>query len=212
MKSEDPKRLLRTLPNGGFQVEIDKRIGGQRVRIRRRLPPSTSAREAESIALRLEHEVTVKSFAVAPSDGWDEYVRDLPATKGGWLYVTVHNMRHRAKQRGLECTLTVEQLRQVLARSRGRCALTGLRFTTEKADGQRTRPFFYSIDRIKCEVGYTIDNVRAVCHATNIAMNTWGEDVFAELARGFVFNRYSAHYSSGAVLNPPPVAFLNAGN
>lgn len=30
----------------------------------------------------------------------------------------------------------------------------------------------------------------------NIAMNNWGEEVFAEMARGFVFNRYSALYAA----------------
>jgi hypothetical protein len=195
MDKQAPQRLVRKLPSGRFQIEIDRRVGGKRTRVRRVLPDGTTEAQAQSIANRMDHEVTVKASAVAPADGWDAYVDGLSAGKGGWLYVTVQNMRHRSKTMGLECTLSVEQLREVLRRSRGRCAITGLRFTTEKESGQRTRPFFHSIDRIACREGYTVDNVRAVCHATNIAMNTWGEAIFAELARGFVFNRYSAFYA-----------------
>jgi hypothetical protein len=94
------------------------------------------------------------------------------------------------------CTLNVDQLRQVLLRSGGRCEVTGLRFTHEREEGARVRPFFHSFDRIDSRGGYTIDNVRAVCHCVNIAMNNWGEEVFAEMARGFVFNRYSALYAA----------------
>lgn len=152
--------------------------------------------EAEAIAAKLDRGVIVDAAAVAVVDGWAAYVQGLSARKGQWLYVAAANMRHRAKERGMECTLNVDQLRQVLLRSGGRCEVTGLRFTHEREEGARVRPFFHSFDRIDSRGGYTIDNVRAVCHCVNIAMNNWGEEVFAEMARGFVFNRYSALYAA----------------
>lgn len=192
-------RMVRSMPNGRLQIEIDKRLKDdgervKRIRIRRVLPPGTTAAEAQALAGKLERDLMVKANAVAPADGWDDYVRQLSEAKGSWLYVTLQNCKHRAKSLGLECTLSATQIRDVLFRSRGRCEVTGLRFQRGKHEGQRTRPYFHSLDRIDSSKGYTIDNVRAVCHATNIAMNTWGEDVFAELARGYVFNRYSAFF------------------
>lgn len=200
MTAKMPTRFVRELKNGRLQIEIDKRITREdgkreRARIRRLLPAGTTMREAESIAAKLAHGITVKAAAVATTNGWHEYVSRLSDSPGSWIYATLKNARHRAKERGFECSLTADQIRAVLLRSGGRCEVTGLRFTHEREDGQRTRPYFHSLDRIRSSDGYTIDNVRAVCHAANIAMNTWGEQVFAELARGFVFNRYSAFYA-----------------
>lgn len=197
---DTPAKYVRSMPDGRFLLEIDKIVAladgtKRRERIRRRMPAGTTAAEAQAIAAKLVRDLTIKAAAVAVTGGWIQYVEGLSAGKGSWLYVCAANMRHRAKERGVPCTLNVDQLRQVLLRSGGRCEVTGLRFTHEKEEGQRVRPFFHSFDRIDSRAGYTIDNVRAVCHAANIAMNTWGEDVFAELARGYVFNRYSALYA-----------------
>lgn len=193
-------RFVALTKEGRLSIEIDKRVARddgtkERVRFRRVLPAATSIAEAGALAAKLEHGLTAKAAAVSTDAGWSDYVAGLSSAKGSWLYVTVANCRHRSKLRDLECTVTVSQLRHLLLRCGGRCEVTGLRFTTGKNDGQRTRPYFHSVDRIRCEGGYSIDNTRIVCHAVNIAMNTWGETVFAEMARGFVFNRYSALYS-----------------
>ena len=193
-------RFVRALPDGRFAIEIDKYIdrpdgkSKQRTRIRRVLPAGTSLHEAQSIASKLAREMTVRAAAVAVADGWDDYVARMSEQPKSWLYATIQNVRYRSRKKGMECTLTVAQLRQILTRCRGRCEVTGLRFTLEESKGLRTRPYFYSIDRIDSSRGYTIDNVRMVCVAANYAMNAWGEEVFAEIARGFVFNRYSALY------------------
>lgn len=193
-----PLRLVRKLPGGRWQIEIDKRIKrdgaaeSERVRVRKLLPPGTSEAVAVAAAARLESELVSKSLAVNASTGWADYVRNMAAGPKSWLYATAMNARNRAKNRGFECSLNADQLRIIMLRSGGRCEVTGLRFTTQNQGAARTRPYFHSIDRIDSSKGYTFDNVRVVCHAVNIAMNAWGEDVFAELARGFVFNRYSA--------------------
>jgi hypothetical protein len=193
-------RLVSEPTPGRYRIDIDKylrRDGSepQRIRIRRLLPAGTSLTEAAAMAAKLERQLIVKSAAVAETDGWDAYVGTLSAKPGAWLYVAHRNIVHRSKVRGFERTVSLQQLRELLLRSRGRCEVTGLRFTREKVEGATRHHYFHSFDRIKSSLGYTVENLRVVCHATNIAMNTWGEEVFAEMARGFVFNRYSAFYT-----------------
>lgn len=193
-------RLVSQTPSGRLVVEIDRRIknaSGQseRRRIRRMLPPGTTLQEAEAIAARIEAETVVKSQAIAADGAWESYVAGLSEAPKSWIYATVMNCRQRAKQKGIACTLTASQIRMIMLRSGGRCELTGLRFTTENPERARARPFFHSLDRIDSRAGYTIDNVRLVCSAANIALNAWGEEVFRELACGYVFNKYAAFYA-----------------
>lgn len=193
-------RLVRVLPSGNMRIEIDRRIkrdGGapERVRLRKALPRGITIDAAEAMAVKLEADLISRASAIAPASGWEQYVRDLKDTPKSWLYATVMNCRNRAKKRGIKCTLSAQQLRDLLLRSAGRCELTGLKFSTDGRGSFRSRPYFHSIDRIDSRGDYSIENLRVVCHAANIAMNAWGEDVFAELARGFVFNRYSAFYA-----------------
>lgn len=72
----------------------------------------------------------------------------------------------RAKQRGHECTITVEDLRAMLAPMT--CAVTGLQLTYEKTSESKTRPFAPSIDRIDNSSGYVLGNVRVVCCLYNL--------------------------------------------
>jgi hypothetical protein len=198
--TRDTSASLVSITKGGrLRIEVDRYVrnddgSSRRVRFRRLMPANTSRVEAEALAAKMTHEMCVKSALVKTADGWDNYIAGLSIAPKSWLYATMKNMEQRAKIRGIECSLSIQQLRDVLLRSRGRCELTGLRFTREWVGGARTRPYFHSVDRIDSAKGYTLDNVRVVCFAANIAMNAWGEEVFAELARGLVFNRYSALY------------------
>ncbi|MEL6197877.1 MAG: hypothetical protein AAFT19_08525 [Pseudomonadota bacterium] len=68
-----------------------------------------------------------------------------------------------------------------------RCALSDVPFSLEVlGSGQAPRPFAPSIDRISARGGYTIDNIRLVCWATNILLSTWGEPVARRIARGII--------------------------
>lgn len=46
-------------------------------------------------------------------------------------------------------------------------------------------PFAPSLDRINCGGGYTKDNTRIVCVAVNVAINTFGDDVFFKMLEGY---------------------------
>jgi hypothetical protein len=79
-----------------------------------------------------------------------------------------------------------------MLRSRGRCEVTGIAFhKTLSLDG-RTPPLFHSLDRIDSSKGYVEGNMRLVCYAVNVSMLHWGEDIFAQIATGYVINKYSA--------------------
>lgn len=94
--------------------------------------------------------------------------------------------RKRASAKGLECTITSDDVARCYIRSGMRCALTSCSFTTDKAEGAHKAPFAPSIDRIDCRKGYTPDNIRLVCVAVNYALGEWGEEIFARIARGYV--------------------------
>lgn len=74
--------------------------------------------------------------------------------------------QRRARQRGLECTLTLDQLEQLWKDQKGRCALSGI-VLTHAAHGTERR-FSASIDRIDSKGHYVIENVQLVCARVNL--------------------------------------------
>jgi hypothetical protein len=77
----------------------------------------------------------------------------------------------------------IEAIEKLYQQQRGRCAVTGIRFSMERWEKALVKhPFAPSIDRRDSELGYTDENVRLVCVATNFGMGQWGEGVFLSLA------------------------------
>ena len=95
----------------------------------------------------------------------------------GMFYSTLRN----AKARGVENTLTIDDVLGMVARAGGRCEVSGIPFAFDKAKASR-RPWIPSIDRIDCGVGYTPANCRLVCLAVNFAMNQWGLETLERIA------------------------------
>src|SRR5690606_21411241 len=62
-------------------------------------------------------------------------------------------------------------------------------FSLERRPGWFRRPFAPSLDRIDTSTGYEAGNCRLVCVLANIALNEWGEDVFARVAIGVALKR-----------------------
>lgn len=98
----------------------------------------------------------------------------------------IRNARRRAAKRGLECDLSAEVAQSLWERCKGRCELTMIRFHTKKEDRHQYRAFAPSIDRLDSRYGYTMNNVRVVCTAVNVAMNQWGEAVLRRIAAGLL--------------------------
>lgn len=87
--------------------------------------------------------------------------------------------RQNAKVRGIDFSLTTDDVVAMLHRANWACAVTKTPFSLDSVKGRK--PYAPSIDRIDSDGGYTPDNCRIVCLAANVAMNVWGDSVFARL-------------------------------
>ena len=93
---------------------------------------------------------------------------------------------NRDRRRGRTSALTPVDLRRLLLRSGGRCEVTGLEFVFDQQGGWARHPFGPSIDRIDPDLPYSFENCRMVCTAANVAINEWGEAVFAQVAEAYL--------------------------
>jgi len=105
------------------------------------------------------------------------------------LMLLLRNARKNSISRGLECTLTIDDLQHMSDRAGGKCELSGLPFefgvAAEMADqqGRRRRLWAASIDRVNSRAGYTPENCRLVCMAVNAARQEFGDAVLFKIAR-----------------------------
>jgi len=89
--------------------------------------------------------------------------------------------RTRAKRAGVPCTLTLANVRELLAPMR--CSATGLPLAHAKGQPSALSP---SIDRIAPELGYVPGNVRSVAYGFNVMRHTAHVSRDAEIARRFI--------------------------
>lgn len=115
--------------------------------------------------------------------------RRYGSTVIGRLHALLNAAKHRSIKRGIEFTLDYEWLIAKFDEQGGCCILTGLPFDVvcrNPIGVRKFNPFSPSLDRISPAVGYTPDNTRLVCTAINLALNDFGEDVFAKVARAYL--------------------------
>ncbi|MCB4365444.1 hypothetical protein KIH07_17000 [Hydrogenophaga taeniospiralis] len=111
----------------------------------------------------------------------------LPALKD-----LLANARKNARARGLEITITLDDILALAELSQGRCMLTGISFehgaATSLADisSRRKRVWAPSLDRIESSKGYVPGNVRLVCMAVNAALQEFGDAVLLRIAKALV--------------------------
>jgi hypothetical protein len=83
----------------------------------------------------------------------------------GSLSVLLQHARKRAKQKGVRCDLTADQLLQLARDQKSVCPLSGQPLTY--MTGQGVVYTNASIDRIEHDGDYTLANVRLVCRIAN---------------------------------------------
>lgn len=104
-----------------------------------------------------------------------------------WEVDLIRSAKTRASLKNLEFSITPEYIRSLFEASGGKCQLTGIPFDFDKSYvPYERRPYVPSIDRINPSAGYTEGNVRLICSAVNIAMNTWGMPVLMRIATALI--------------------------
>lgn len=114
------------------------------------------------------------------------------------LATSLTRAKQNAKGRGKEFNITLDSIYDLLDECGGRCAVTGAPFSLDFISRDGRRPFAPSIDRINSAIGYVPGNVRLVCLAANLAMNTWGEDVLQTMLR-YSRKRQSIRHASNSI-------------
>jgi hypothetical protein len=95
--------------------------------------------------------------------------------------VAYYNASTRAR-RSQRPMMTAEEFIAMAERAGGKCEVTGIPFSTQKAPGQVKHMWAPSVDRIDCRGGYEASNCRLVCVAVNLALNEFGIDVLSRIA------------------------------
>ena len=88
------------------------------------------------------------------------------------------NAKTRSKVKGFKYNLSISFLKKLYREQKGACSLTHIHFFGESKPEWRRRPYAMSLDRINRSKGYTKNNVRLVCAAVNMALFTWGDEIF----------------------------------
>ncbi len=100
------------------------------------------------------------------------------ATLLGWVTINVRTRRQQCRKRGIEFTITAEDVLQMYETQGGRCALTGreLKWGPDTNRGSDTM----SVDRLDALGPYIRANIRLVTHWANVARQRLSdEELFA---------------------------------
>lgn len=117
---------------------------------------------------------------------WNEQVQRWYGDRKSKLYLLLARAKTRDRAAGRHTSLTIEELRDLAVKSRGRCALSGVRFSDEVVGKGQIHPLALSLDRIDSARGYSAFNCRLVCVAINLALGSWGDQTLRKLAYGIV--------------------------
>lgn len=94
-----------------------------------------------------------------------------------------------AKQRGHECTITLDYLKELWDIQNGICPITHYQMTlvnTNYGYDKTNNPWKPSLDRIDSTKGYIIGNVRFITHIANQCKHSWSDETVKEFARKVV--------------------------
>jgi hypothetical protein len=198
-----PKNVTVDKATGRHRAYASITVRGTRFRKTRLLPMRVTPDAARKYLEDLQTSLRAQVFLLAGNDrsiaepGWLTEVRgelkdwrvEIETAKAdvdSWFHVILKNIKQRCARRKMGHALSADQLLEICKRSRGRCEVTGIRFSFVKVQGSRMRPFAPSIDRREAGGAYSSENSRLVCAAVNVAMFNWGDELFKTIAVGYV--------------------------
>ena len=144
-----------------------------------------------NVRVRYSTHQTTLEYALKWWDARDERAKALlfpkiPAKLRTQALTLYNSAKSRAARNGDEFNITALDIMMLFRRSRNKCQLTGIPFSSERAGLCRRAPFGPSLDRVKADGGYRVNNIRLVCVIANTALGEWGEDVFSKLAAEYL--------------------------
>lgn len=118
-------------------------------------------------------------------------------------YTMKITLSHGLRRRPTENPATIEDLMQKWRDQDGCCALTGIRMTWAKG---KVLPTSISLDRIDPEQGYSIDNLRLICHAMNCFRGRMADAEMLKMACAFIAKSEGPRIPSHGpdILTKPP--------
>ena len=117
------------------------------------------------------------------SESWQAFIAS-PAAQLKFCRM-LKNAKSRARESGIIWAMSDADFWDLIHRSNGKCAVTGLPLDMSGTTNNPNQP---SIDRIDSSTGYSIGNCRMVLLAVNYAMNAWGEKTFKAIALSYAEN------------------------
>jgi hypothetical protein len=86
---------------------------------------------------------------------------------------TLSKSRHKAiYQRGIDFSITLDDVMALESRQKGKCKLTGLPYEYERGGKSRVNQMVATLDRIDSNQGYVPGNIQIACCFANILKST----------------------------------------
>jgi len=157
---------------GRIRYRFEKR-GYQKVWLRSSDPSTRAfAEEVENVHTRL--------LLLGRSDSRFHLEGDMAA----YMRTILTKARKRAKGARRPFTICMEDVRALYRAQHGRCCLSGIPFSLKESGSATRKPLAPSVDRIDCEQGYTLSNIRLVLLAVNIGLSDFGTDLYRRICKG----------------------------
>lgn len=189
--------------HGRYRVQFQISIDGSRIRRSRLLPRDITESEAEAVTASMKAAAMREMAGIEPSHGWARTVAAAVENKASWFHEVYRRARGRARTKRRDFELTLDDFKDLLLRSGGKCEVTGIVFSDGVYGAARMRPLIPSLDRRNAVLGYCKENCRIVCAAINVAMFNWGEEMFKSLAIGYLVNQVIAPHATVFQLQMP---------
>ena len=113
-----------------------------------------------------------------------KYCRPPSPRIEGFSPTFLNKFKKGAERRGLEFSITVDDLVALFDEQHGRCALTGEELTLPQWAGKKNAPYYnVSIDRIDSDEGYTVDNIQLVTKTVNMCKMDLPQEGFVAMCK-----------------------------